>query len=77
MLNRCLPWIWYPLTIVGALSLHNIFSIMGNSLIVSTYMPVIFSAFVILLLEKYYPYNEKWKPDKSEIKNELIFKGYI
>jgi len=65
------PWLWYPLVMVSAVSLHLILAT-NFSLLVSTYIPVTLAALSILLLEQLFPYRDLWKPNARDLFNDGI-----
>src|SRR5262245_27333500 len=45
----------------------------GSPLLVSTYVPVLFAAGAVTVLEIVFPYRVDWRPPSSEIKTDLVF----
>lgn len=73
VLGRTMPWLAYPATIALGLSLHAGLAAAGGSLLASTYVPVIFAALVVTLLEIYLPNERRWKPDRSEVGQDVLY----
>jgi sterol desaturase/sphingolipid hydroxylase (fatty acid hydroxylase superfamily) len=65
--------LWYPLVITTALTLHLVMLNVGIDITYSTYIPVLFSAASITLLEIYFPYRRQWHPEKGEVINDSIY----
>ena len=45
----------------------------GFSLITSTYVPVLFAAAAVTILERAFPHRSDWRPPAAEIKTDLVF----
>jgi sterol desaturase/sphingolipid hydroxylase (fatty acid hydroxylase superfamily) len=68
-----LPWLHYPAVITLTFGLFAVLQSQGAPLLVSTYVPVLFAAGAVTLLEIACPYRLEWRPPSSEIKTDLVF----
>lgn len=73
VLDRCVPWLAYPGTIALGLVGHVWLSSHNSSLLVSTYMPVCLAALLVMLLERRFPNEARWKPDLSEVGQDTLY----
>jgi sterol desaturase/sphingolipid hydroxylase (fatty acid hydroxylase superfamily) len=71
--KRLLPWIHYPLVMIAVFAMFAWLQSQGVSLIASTYLPVIFAATAVTLLELAFPNRTAWRPPGAEIKTDLVF----
>jgi sterol desaturase/sphingolipid hydroxylase (fatty acid hydroxylase superfamily) len=71
--KRLLPWLHYPVVMIAVFAMFAWFQSLGLSLIVSTYVPVIFAAAAVTILELAFPNRTAWKPPAAEIKTDLVF----
>ena len=72
-LKRVLPWVHYPLVVIAVFSIFAWLQSRGISLIVSTYVPVLFAAGAVTILEFAFPNRAAWRPPTAEIKTDLVF----
>jgi sterol desaturase/sphingolipid hydroxylase (fatty acid hydroxylase superfamily) len=75
--KRLLPWIHYPLVMIAVFAIFAGLQSHGVSLIVSTYVPVLFAAAAVTVLEFMFPNRTAWRPPVSEIKTDLVFMTII
>ena len=75
--TRLLPWLHYPLVMTAVFAMFAGLQSQGVSLIVSTYVPVLFAAAAVTVLELMFPNRTAWKPPVSEIKTDLVFMTII
>ena len=68
-----LPSIHYPAAMVAAFSLFALLQATGPSLVVSTYVPVLFVAAIVAWLERRRPNREAWRPDAHELGTDFGF----
>jgi sterol desaturase/sphingolipid hydroxylase (fatty acid hydroxylase superfamily) len=68
-----LPWLHYPVVITMTFGLFAVLQAQGAPLLVSTYVPVLFAAGAVTLLEIAFPYRREWRPPSSEIRTDLVF----
>jgi sterol desaturase/sphingolipid hydroxylase (fatty acid hydroxylase superfamily) len=71
--KRLLPWIHYPLVMIAVFALFAWLQSQGGSLIVSTYVPVLFAAATVTVLELAFPNRTAWRPPAAEIRTALVF----
>jgi sterol desaturase/sphingolipid hydroxylase (fatty acid hydroxylase superfamily) len=72
-LARLLPWLHYPVVVALTFSLFALFRSLGAGLLLSTYLPVVIAAFLVTLLEHYFPYRDEWRPPAGEVRTDLEF----
>jgi sterol desaturase/sphingolipid hydroxylase (fatty acid hydroxylase superfamily) len=75
--NRLLPWLHYPLVITSVFAMFALLQSRGASIIASTYIPVLYAAAVVTLLELAFPHRKAWRPPGSEIRTDLVFMTMI
>ena len=68
-----LAYLWYPLVLMTAIIFHVVLLQTGLSLLFCAYLPLMFSAIAITVLEIYYPYREEWKPNRHDLMNDGVF----
>jgi ornithine lipid hydroxylase len=71
--HRLLPWLPYPLVITCAFALFAVLQRAGMPLVVSTYVPVLATAALVMALEATFPHRTAWRPVTSEVKTDLTF----
>jgi len=71
--RRFLTWVAYPGVVVTAFALHLVLLRAGLSVGVSSYAAVVFGAVAVLLLELTIPYDASWRPDREDVRNDLLF----
>lgn len=80
MANRVtavLPWLHYPVVMVGAFSAFAWLQFAGASLVLSTYVPIVATALVVALLELRFPYRLDWRPGNGEVRTDLVFMATV
>ncbi len=73
VLDRYMPWLAYPGTITLGLLIHMVLLGLGQSMLVSTYIPVFIGALSVTLLELRFPNEVKWKPDRCEVGQDAVY----
>jgi ornithine lipid hydroxylase len=68
-----LPSWHYPTVIAGAFSLFAALHASGAPLVVSTYVPILFTAAVVTWMERRFPHRSEWVPDGNELQTDLTF----
>lgn len=71
------PWLHYPVVMVGAFGLFAALQSAGLSLVASTYIPIVATALVIILLEIRFPYRLDWRPPGGEVRTDLVFLAVV
>ena len=71
--KRLLPWLHYPLVMIAVFAMFAWLQLQGVSLIASTYVPVLFAAAAVTILELAFPNRTAWRPPTAEIKTDLVF----
>ena len=72
-MSRLLPWVHYPLVMVSVFAMFAWLQAQGASIIVSTYVPVVFAAAIVALLEIAFPHRTVWRPPAGEVSTDLVF----
>ena len=72
-----LSWVAYP--ILTSIVLISALVMMSNGLplLASTYVPVAIAAFTVTLLEFFNPARSEWKPNRSDVLNDLLFMAIV
>jgi sterol desaturase/sphingolipid hydroxylase (fatty acid hydroxylase superfamily) len=70
---RLLSFLHYPVVITATFGLFALMRAYGASLLASTYVPVLFAATVVTVLELNFPHRSEWRPPISEIRTDLGF----
>ena len=60
--GRLLSYLHYPLVVTTTFVLFAVLRSQGVSLIVSTYVPVLFAATIVTVLELMFPHRAEWRP---------------
>lgn len=68
-----LSWLSYPLVIIAGVVSHFFLLDLGTSLALATYVPVIFGALFITLMEWFNPYRRQWHPPVHEVKDDVLY----
>ena len=76
-MTKLYPYLLYPLAVVFVLILHSTMLSWGIDLQISTYTPVLFAAACITYLELYFSNLPHWKPNKREVKNDVIYMIFV
>jgi sterol desaturase/sphingolipid hydroxylase (fatty acid hydroxylase superfamily) len=76
-LSRLLPWVHYPLVMTSAFVMFAWLQAHGASVVTSTYLPVLFAAAAVTLLEVVFPHQTSWRPPAQEIRTDLVFMTMI
>ena len=72
-LDRILPWTAYPLVVGFGIGLHLIMLQFGQSIALSTYVPVLLAAGMVTWLERNFPYDPAWQAQRADVKEDLWF----
>ena len=73
MIARLRPWLIYPAVMATTFALFAVLQSIGAPLLVSTYLPGLFAAGIVTLLELAWPHRSDWRPPISEVKTDLGF----
>ena len=73
IVKRLLPWLHYPLVMIAVFAMFAWLQSREISLLASTYIPVLFAAAAVTILELAFPNRAAWRPPPSEIKTDLVF----
>ena len=76
-LQKIIPWIVYPLVMSTGIVLHFVLLHGHQHALVSVYLPVLWGAVLVNLLEILVPHKRGWQPNLSDVKNDLWFMGII
>lgn len=76
-LSSLVPWLIYPMIMVGALWLHTYLKSLGLALLWATYLPVAAGALLITVLERFQSHRPGWRPDQKEVKADLAFMIFV
>jgi len=71
--KRLFPWLHYPLVMIAVFAIFAWLQSQGFSLIASTYVPVLFAAAAVTMLERAFPHRSDWRPPAGEVKTDLVF----
>ena len=71
--RRLLPWLHYPVVMTCAFVLFTWLRHIGAPLIVSTYVPVLLTAVIVMVLELAFPHRANWRPTTHEVRTDLEF----
>ncbi|MBL4708848.1 MAG: GH3 auxin-responsive promoter family protein, partial [Flavobacteriales bacterium] len=77
VVHRYLPWIAYPGTILLAIVCHQWLLGLQQPLLLSTYLPVFMGLVLVALFELILPNLAAWRPESSEINNDLLFMLFV
>jgi len=72
-IGKLLPWLHYPVVMAAVFSLFAWLQYKHASLVLSTYLPVILAATVVIWLEFKFPHRAEWRPPAGEVKTDLKF----
>lgn len=73
VLDRYMPWLAYPGAITLGVLIHMELLDLGQSMLVSTYIPVFIGALMVTLLELRFPNEAKWKPGRYEVGQDAMY----
>ncbi len=76
-LNDTLPWLLYPAVMSTVILLFAVLQINGFSLVISTYIPILFAATAVTLLELKFPHRREWRPELSELTTDVLFMAIV
>lgn len=66
-------WVVYPLTMALAFALFFLLYFVNTSVFTFTYVPVFLGIGLVTLSEIASPYMKEWKPNRDEVKTDLIY----
>lgn len=72
-LRKMISWLGYPITMIMALFLFQLLQAGQQSVLVSSYVAVITTVVVIVVLEHLLPERDEWQASKSDIKTDLDY----
>lgn len=72
-IERLISWIAFPLVLSLSVALHASMTHAGVSPQFATYVPVLLAAALVTLLEVRLPHRSQWRPDKTEVGDDLVF----
>ncbi len=68
-----ISYLHYPVVMTMVFAIFAAMRAQGASLVASTYVPVLFAAAVVTVLELKFPHRKEWRPPVSEVKTDLGF----
>lgn len=71
--DSAVVWLTYPAVVAAAFALHYWLISLEVELFIATYVPGLFAAGLVTLLEWLSPARLRWHPNKSDIANDLSF----
>ena len=71
--DRLLPYVSYPLVMIGGVALHLLMLELGLPLLVSTYITVFLGMATVTWLELRIPHESSWKAKPEDVKADLLF----
>jgi len=71
--SHLIAWLHYPVVVTITFGLFASLQAVGAPLVVSTYLPVLFAAGVVALLEARFPHRAEWRPPPREVTVDLQF----
>ena len=71
--DRLLPYVSYPLVMIGGVTLHLLMLELGLPLLVSTYITVFLGMATVTWLELRIPHESSWKAKPEDVKADLLF----
>ena len=75
--RRFLSWIVYPGTMTAAFVVNAALLSAGLSIIAASYVAVVFGAAAVTLFEVILPYEPSWRPNRTDVKNDLVFMATV
>jgi len=75
--NKYLKSSIYPLVIVLVVFSHWLMMKLGFHVLISTYVPVLVSAFMVHILEQLMPYQRNWLPSITDFTQDTIYMAVI
>ena len=75
--DSLVPWLIYPFVMVGGIWLHYYLRSVGLGLLWSTYIPIAAGTILVTWLEWKMPHRSEWRPDRSEVKNDVAFLSLV
>ncbi len=71
--DRSLPYLAYPVVMIGGVALHLLLLESGLPLLASTYVPVFLGMATVTWLELRIPHERAWKAAPEDVKSDLLF----
>lgn len=72
-MQRVVPWVVYPATMVLVIALHVMLLNAGQSIAMASYVPVLLGASMVTWLEWQFPQDPRWHPPLDEIRNDIVY----
>jgi hypothetical protein len=72
-LEKLFPWTGFPVLLMLAVALHVSMVEGGAPLQLATYVPVLLAAALVTLFELRFPHQARWRPDKADVGDDLLF----
>lgn len=72
-----LSYVWYPVTLVGAVWAYFHLLSIGSDPLPAAYVPVVLSGIFIVILEWFFPARHDWRPRKSDVIADAAFLGMV
>lgn len=73
LLDRTVPWVAYPVTMLLAMVLHVWMPGSGQSVVLSAYLPVFLGAIMVTCLEIGFPNEIRWRPTRNELGQDVLY----
>lgn len=67
----------YPALTLAAMAAYSVLIQQGWHILAATYLPVVMTALLITLLERYLPEKHEWKPQATDIRTDLLYMGLV
>jgi len=71
--DHALPYLAYPVVMIGGVALHLLLLESGLPLLASTYLPVFLGMATVTWLELRIPHQRAWKAAPEDVKSDLLF----
>ncbi|MCS5702255.1 MAG: hypothetical protein NZ847_06470, partial [Acidobacteria bacterium] len=71
--DRLLPYVSYPVVMIGGVTLHLLLLELGLPLLASTYITVFLGMATVTWLELRIPHEWAWKAKPEDVKADLLF----
>lgn len=71
--DKLFPWMAFPTLLILAVALHVAMVGAGMPLELTTYVPALLAAALVTLLELRFPHLSRWRPDKADVRDDLLF----
>ena len=71
--DRLLPYVSYPVVMIGGVTLHLLLLELGLPLLASTYITVFLGMATVTWLELRIPHESSWKAKPEDVKADLLY----